>query len=160
LLDFNKGAPHLSLLTVERNQLKIWRILNEGATTLLEEAYCLAMHKNIVSAVHHQNQIVICLEQGLSITIDEKFDYVSKVDLEIKDVCFVCEWGKNIVLFTKSGLMYLMEHQKQKKVLDVDLREKVDFFSLEQYGSITNNLQNKDFEVEYSMAHCKLFVYF
>lgn len=107
----------MSLLAVEQNQLKIWKILNEGGSTFLQEVHCLAIHKNIISAVHHQSQIILCIEQGLSITLDEKLDYVSKVDLEIKDGCFLTEWDKNLLLFTKLGQMHVIEHQKQKKVV-------------------------------------------
>ena len=83
----------------------------------------------------------------MSITLDLKLDYISKVDLEIRDVSFLTEWDKNLLLFTKTGLMHVLEHEKSKRVLQVDLREKIDFFSMEQYGTISNQIQNADFEV-------------
>jgi hypothetical protein len=145
----------LSLLTVEPNSVKIWRILNEGGTTLLEEQYCLAIHKPIQSAIYHESLIILSMAENLNITLDQKLEYLSKVDMNLKPICHISSWDKNLLYFTKNGYMYVYEYQKQKQMMEINLREKIDFYTLEQYGSIESQLYNEEFEVEYALSHRK-----
>lgn len=58
--------------------------------------------------------------------------------MEIKEISFATEWDKNLLIFTKKGFLHVVEHQKQKKTIEIDLKEKMDYFSLEQYGVFGN----------------------
>lgn len=73
--------------------------------------------------------------------------------MSLPPICHVAKWDKNIVYFTKNGFMYVFEFEKQKQIMEVNLREKIDFYTLEQYGSIESQLYNEDFEVEHALAH-------
>lgn len=97
---------------MEEKNVKIWAILNEGGGTQLEERYCLAIHKSIQTAIHHEGQIILCMEDNLNVTLDEQLEYLSKVDMSIPAICHISKWDKNIVYFTKNGYMYIFEFEK------------------------------------------------
>lgn len=61
-----------NLLIVEKNAVKIWKISNYvDGKSQLEEIYNLAVHKNIHSAVHFKEEIIILVEGNLVIRLDE-----------------------------------------------------------------------------------------
>ncbi len=104
--------PFLSLLTVEPNEVKIWKISTENGTTILEEQYCIAIHKDIISAVHRKNQIILAMAENLNVTLDEQLEYIAKVDMKLPPICHLATWDLNVIYFCKTGSMYLFEQEK------------------------------------------------
>lgn len=55
--------------------------------------------------------------------------------------------------------MHLYENEKMKELSVTDLREKVDFYSMDMYGRIDNDLQNTDFLIKKAIAHSNFSVF-
>lgn len=69
-----------NLLIVEQNAVKIWKISNYvDGKSQLEEIYNLAVHKNILSAVHIKEEIIILVEGNLVIRLDETVKKIKKI---------------------------------------------------------------------------------
>lgn len=77
LVSFHKGLTVQNLLIVEKNSVKIWKIsTSEEGESRLEEVYNLAVHKEIVSAVHINEEILIIVGKNLLIRLDETVIYI------------------------------------------------------------------------------------
>jgi hypothetical protein len=75
IVKFHKGVPVMKLLIVERNAVKIWRVILEDGVFNLEEQYNLAIHKDIQTAMHVKGNIVLVVQGNLCVTVDEQVVY-------------------------------------------------------------------------------------
>ena len=50
--------------------------------------------------------------------------------------------------------MYIYEYEKMKLNIEVNLREKIDFFTMEMYGRIDYSVHSGDFVVKKALTHC------
>lgn len=68
---------------------------------------------------------------------------------------YLTNWDENIILFTKEAKAFLYQNDNMKELSKIDLREKIDFYTMEIYGRVDNTLDNIDFEIKRAIAHSK-----
>jgi hypothetical protein len=69
------------------------------------------------------------------------------------DVVNLAPWDNNVTFFTKDAMMFLYEFQTMKELSKIDLREKVDFYTMDTYGRLHERVKDHDFLVISAKAH-------
>lgn len=73
----------------------------------------------------------------------------------MENLSYITNWDQNLIFFTQDAKLYIHENTDVKELSQVNLREKVDFYTMDMYGRIDHNLENIDFGVNKAIAHSK-----
>ena len=78
--------------------------------------------------------------------------------MEIPSVCFITEWGGNIVFITEQASMHIYEYEKMKEISKTDVLERLHFYKIDQYGRLEQPDWSKKFKVVNAQSHSNFFI--
>lgn len=80
-------------------------------------------------------------------------EFVSKVQLTEAYILSFVRWSDDtLIFFSENSRMYLYDWNKKKMTQDIYIREKVDYYCIDQFGDVENKILDGEYRI--TSAYC------
>lgn len=154
LAQFIELDHSMPILVVEDSCVKIWDLEEDHFVARLN----VGIHKPILSAVYFEskNELALLLEEGLVLTLNKRLEFANKVQLQEPEITKMVMWSEDcLCLFSKESKLYTYDWIHKKTSSEVYLRDRVDVYSIDNFGDLENKVADGEYQVLEAYTHRK-----